>query len=82
MKMQKSTSLIIPKTPFTRLCKEVLQQFNTEYRIQATAVAAIQEASEQFLTGMYEDCRLLAIHGKRVTIMPKDMRLVERLRRT
>jgi histone H3 len=29
---------------------------------------------------MFEDTQLAAIHGKRVTIMPKDVQLAHRLR--
>lgn len=81
MKLQRNTDLIIPKAPFTRLCKEVLADVKPDFRIQATAVGALQESSEQFLTGTMEDCNLVAIHAKRVTIMPRDIRLVERLRK-
>mmetsp|Transcript_17539 Transcript_17539/g.32995 ORF Transcript_17539/g.32995 Transcript_17539/m.32995 type:complete len:217 (+) Transcript_17539:75-725(+) len=45
------------------------------------ALLALQEASEQFLIGVLEDANMCAIHHKRVTIMPKDMTLVSRLRR-
>jgi histone H3 len=39
------------------------------------AILALQEASEAYLVGLYEDTNLCAIHAKRVTIMPKDMQL-------
>jgi histone H3 len=29
---------------------------------------------------LFDDCNLCAIHGKRVTIMPKDMQLARRIR--
>ena len=38
-------------------------------------VLALQEASEAYLVGLFEDANLCAIHAKRVTIMPKDMQL-------
>nr|CAI5854517.1 unnamed protein product [Callosobruchus analis] len=31
----------------------------------------LQEASEAYLVGLFEDTNLCAIHAKRVTIMPK-----------
>ena len=40
----------------------------------------IQEASEAYLVGLFEDTNLCAIHAKRVTIMPKDLQLARRLR--
>ena len=34
----------------------------------AEALLALQEASEAFMVGLFEDCNLCAIHAKRVTI--------------
>jgi histone H3 len=41
---------------------------------------ALQEASEAYLVGLFEDCNHCALHAKRVTIMPKDMQLARRIR--
>ena len=49
-------------------------------RFQSAAIAALQEASEAFLVRLMEDSNLAAIHARRVTIMPKDIQLVRRLR--
>ena len=43
-------------------------------------VLALQEAAELYLIGLFEDTNLCAIHAKRVTIMPRDMRLARRIR--
>ena len=40
----------------------------------------LQEASEAYLVGLFEDTNLCAIHAKRVTIMPKDIQLARRIR--
>jgi len=40
----------------------------------------MQEAAEAFLVGLFEDANLCAIHGKRVTVFPKDMELARRIR--
>tara|TARA_Y100000389_G_scaffold201454_1_gene244221 strand:- start:202 stop:615 length:414 start_codon:yes stop_codon:yes gene_type:complete len=80
-KFQKSTELLIRKLPFQRLVKEIAQDVtSTPMRFQSIAILAIQEASEAFLTGLFEDTNLCAIHAKRVTIMPKDMQLARRIR--
>ena len=80
-RFQKSTELLLRKLPFARLVKEVMQHFpNKEYRWQASALLALQEAAEAHLVGLMEDSNLCAIHGKRVTIMPKDMQLARRIR--
>ncbi|XP_041463853.1 uncharacterized protein LOC121414866 [Lytechinus variegatus] len=72
---QKSTELLIRKLPFQRLVREIAQDFKTELRFQSSAVMALQEASEAYLVGLFEDTNLCAIHAKRVTIMPKDIQL-------
>ena len=77
---QKSTELLLKKAPFQRLVREVAQDFKTDLRFQSSAVMALQEASEAFLVGLFEDTNLCAIHARRVTIMPKDMQLARRIR--
>lgn len=77
---QKSTQLLIRKLPFQRLVREIAQEFKTDLRFQGSAVLALQEASEAYLTGLFEDTNLCAIHAKRVTIMPKDIQLARRIR--
>lgn len=78
---QKSTELLIRKRPFQRLVREIAEETtNKGYRFQSTAVLALQEASESYIVGLFEDTNLCAIHAKRVTIMPKDMQLARRIR--
>ena len=78
---QKSTELLIRKLPFQRLVREIAQQcFGMDYRFQSTAILALQEASEAYLVGLFEDTNLCAIHAGRVTIMPKDIQLARRIR--
>ena len=71
--------------------KDIAQDFKTDLRFQSSAVGALQEAVEAYLVSLFEgnnmvavyltvDTNLCAIHGKRVTIMPKDMQLARRLR--
>ena len=79
MIIQKSTELLIRKLPFQRLVREISQDLG-EYRFQSTAILALQEAAESYLVSIFEDTNLCAIHGKRVTIMPKDMQLARRIR--
>lgn len=86
-KYQKSFELLIRKAPFQRLVREIAQDLSREHkhisadlRFQSTAVLALQEASEAYLIGLFEDANVCAIHGKRVTIMPKDIALARRIR--
>jgi histone H3 len=77
---QKSTELLLRKLPFQRLVREIAQDFKTDLRFQSSAIAALQEAAEAYLVGLFEDTNLCAIHAKRVTIMPKDIQLARRIR--
>lgn len=49
-------------------------------RITEMAVEALREASECLLTSIFEDSYLLALHAKRVTLLPRDMALLLDLR--
>ena len=78
---QGSTDLLLRRLPFARIVREIQQNMSrTPYRWQGTAILALQEAAEAHLVGLFEDANLCAIHGKRVTIMPKDMQLARRIR--
>ncbi len=48
---------------------------------QATALLAVHTAGEDYLVKVFEAAQLNAAHGKRQTIMPKDMQLSRRSRR-
>ena len=79
-KYQKSTELLIRKLPFQRLVKEIAEHIKPGLRFQSSAVKALQEATEAYLVGLFEDTNLCAIHAKRVTIKIKDIRLARRIR--
>ncbi len=79
-RLQKTTELLIKKRPFQKLVKEIAYGINQDIRFQSAALAALQEASEMFLVGLFDDTNLAAIHAKRVTIKPEDMKLARRLR--
>ena len=79
-KYQKSTKLLIRKIPFQRLVREIVYKMKHKFfKFQSTALLALQEASEEFLVNMFDQCNHIAIHGKRTTVMVKDIRLWKRL---
>ncbi|KAK6291237.1 hypothetical protein J4Q44_G00383680 [Coregonus suidteri] len=65
-----STELLIRNVPFQRLGRKIALLFKTDLRFQSSAVMALQEASEAYLVGLFEDTKLCAIHAKRVHIVP------------
>lgn len=79
-RLQKSTALQIPKTSFQRVVREISNDFKEDLRWQTQAVMALQDAAESHLVGTFEDSMLAGIHAKRVTLFPKDMQLVRRIR--
>ena len=87
---QQSTEYLIKRTPFHKLIREISQECrvcldgpgtpSVQVRFQSTAIAALQEAAENVIFGLFEDVNLLAVHAKRVTVMPRDIRLALRIR--
>jgi len=77
---QKSTNLLVRKLPFQRIVKDIAQQWKQDVRFQSSAILALQEATEAYLVGLFEDTNLCAIHARRVTIMVRDMQLARRIR--
>ena len=79
-RFQKSVDPLIRTGPFARLVREIMLDFRAGLRLQKNAASALQEASEAYLVGLMQDSNLCAIHGKRVTVQPKDMNLARRIR--
>ena len=71
---QRSTENLIKQTPFQKLIREILQEYricpdgpgtpSVQVRFQATAIATLQEAAENYIVGLFEDMNLLAIHAR------------------
>ena len=87
-KLQKSTELLIKKKPFVRLVREIEQGVGgTLYNLSGGwgftpgTIDALQVATEDFTTELNEDVYSCAIHAKRVTVQPKDVKLAFKLRR-
>ena len=87
---QKSTECLIKSSLFQKLIREISQEYRVcpdgtgtpsiQVRFQSPTIAALQEAAKNFIVGLFEDVNLLAAHAKRVTVMPRDIRLALRIR--
>ena len=77
---QKEYGLIFSKIACARLFREICEDEKPGLRWQAAAIMALQEAMEDYLANLFCDCVLEAIHGKRVTVMPKDIHITRRIR--
>ena len=67
---QKTTELLIRKLPFQRLVREIASDSEviksplcSKVRFQSAAIMALQEATEAYLVGLFEDSNLCAIHA-------------------
>ena len=82
---QRSTENLIKKTPFQKLIRDLSQEYqifpdgpgtpSVQVHFQSTAIAALQEAAENFIVGLFEDVNLLSVHARHVTIMSCDIHL-------
>lgn len=77
---QKGTGALISKLPFQRLVREVAGKTFIGLRYQDSALSVKQEAEEAYVADVSKDSNLCAIHAKRMTVTPKDMRLALRIR--
>lgn len=87
-KYQASDKPMIAKTKFQRLVREIdaevgVKNFNSneqQHRWSHAALEAIQEATEAYIVTVLSDANMCALHAKRETVMPRDLRLAQRLR--
>ena len=80
---------MIRKSPIHKLIWKISQEYqiypqgpgipSMQVRFQSTVTAALQEAAENFIVGLFKDVNLLAVHAKRVTMMPRDIGLALRI---
>jgi len=80
---QETTKLLLRKRPFQRLVREILNSGSIakgqSYMVQTMALKALQHATEAYITELFEHSNLATVHQKRVTLFPRDIRLVQRL---
>ncbi|EDW72017.1 uncharacterized protein Dwil_GK10722 [Drosophila willistoni] len=78
-RLQSTVNSLIPRLPFSRLVREILQYNSSEtdaYRMTASALEALQQSSEMFLVQRFQDAYLLTMHRQRVTLEVRDMALM------
>ena len=78
---QKRVGLICSKLAVSRIVREIAADVlgKSDVRFQVSAILAIHEGMEAYIIRFMEDTVLKAIHGRRVTIMPKDIQLARRI---
>ena len=68
----------IPLKIVRRILKDL--NFESEFRFQASALIALQEATEAAIVALFEDANLCAHHANRVTMMQRDITLARKIR--
>lgn len=66
--------MCIPKLPFRRVCKEILNKIG-DFRIKPEALDALHMETEEFLIELFHYSSLCAENANRATIRSKDMKL-------
>ena len=61
---QKTTDMLLPRAPFQRLVRGITMDMDHTLRFQSQALQALQEATEAYIVGLFEDTNLCAIHAK------------------
>ena len=63
-----------------RLVKEIVHDnFKEPYRFQAAAIENLQYAAEAYLISYFEVCNEFVVHRNHVTLMLKEMELMNKL---
>ena len=72
--------LLIRRLPFSRLVREIAEDYMEAPRFKPEAINALHYAAESYLVRIFADSKLIARHAKRITIYPTDISLVRRIR--
>ena len=76
---QKSGCLILSRAGFSRLVKDIAQDFKNNLRLSEKAATILQYATEKFIVKLGEKALICAIYARRHTLLPKDIDLAMRL---
>ena len=79
-KMQRTSHLLIPLSPFQELIREIAMSYKADLRFQREALLAIQEAAESHLVSIFQHTQNMAVHGGRKTIQDRDLTLAIHVR--
>lgn len=82
-KYQRGTELLLRKGPFKRLVREILDELREKdapeedpTRTKRAMYPILQEATEGYVINLFRKSTKASKHGKRVTLMSKDVRFV------
>ena len=70
----------IPKLPFSRLVREIAQDYKNDLSFSLGSMMVFHLDLEKYLIDLLEDANLAAISSKRVRVQPKDIQLARKIR--
>ena len=81
---------LIKRTPFQKLIREISQEYrvcpdgprtpSVQGKFSINSYSCSSRGSRKFYSWNFEDVNQLVVHAKRVTVMPRDIRLALRIR--
>ena len=75
-----SDELCLPRINFSRVAREIGQDYHDEIRYSAHFMELLQFCVEHQLVKLMQETNMCAIHAKRETILPKDIQLARYIR--
>jgi len=75
-----SENFALPKLNFSRLTREIGQDYREDVRYSHNFMELFQLVVEDYLVGILKDANRCAIHAERQTIYPKDLQLARYIR--
>lgn len=75
---QRTVDTVIPKSTLERVIRDIAADATTSdngIRFRTDAIAAIHESAEGYLTDIFKQAQIYAIHAGRTTILPRDLKL-------
>ena len=77
---QRMKELLLRPLPFKNLVMDIVKDRNTDLRLEPLALALLQDASEAYVVGLFENANLCAYHAQIGPVMPKHVQLAKRIR--
>ena len=74
-RQQASTKLIIPHMNFSRLVREIADDYKTDLRFSKDAIMAFQTATESHIIGVLSMAQRMTLHAQRICVVKKDLDL-------
>jgi len=75
-KYQSGTDFLIKRAPFRRFVKEIISEFDADYRLGHLAIDSLQTACEAYLIEQLGKANICAIYSQRKTVRASDLNIV------